>query len=217
LWGRPSQFVVCQALEAPRSWQVRKSRPPCRRLDPLKASPQARLPAPQGVLFHGVSRAKGPSQQGRKTRSPVPLEAGYHTTLDDFVGRLPGRPARTHKEPDQGARRGRGRPPHIWLRLCSSVGQTLPPVNSLRFSGPPVEPGPISPKPTAKHRDGSPARCHIQKPRPVRPVRPAPYRLGRHRRLRHLGLLGRPLAQPQQRPEAVRQGHHGRPKALRTR
>ena len=44
-------------------WQGRKSRPPYWRLDPLKASPQARLPAPQRVLFHGVSRAVGPSQQ----------------------------------------------------------------------------------------------------------------------------------------------------------
>ena len=43
--------------------QGRKSRPPYRRLDPLKASPQARLPAPQAVLLHGVSRAEGPLQQ----------------------------------------------------------------------------------------------------------------------------------------------------------
>src|SRR5438552_16645256 len=38
-------------------------------------------------------------------------------------GRPPGRPARTQEKPDQGVRRGRGRPPHIWLRLCCFVGQ----------------------------------------------------------------------------------------------
>jgi hypothetical protein len=101
--------------------QFRKSRPPCRRLDPLKASPQARLPAPQcgkaatsgggaprswrarpraagglpirrrlttcpttanrrglrrfedvvvqSTLFHELSRAEGPSQQGQARKS----------------------------------------------------------------------------------------------------------------------------------------------------
>src|ERR1019366_847331 len=29
--------------------------------------------------------------------------------------------------PDQGVRRGRGRPPHIWLRPCCLVGQAVPP------------------------------------------------------------------------------------------
>src|ERR1017187_4209703 len=30
-------------------------------------------------------------------------------------GRPPGRPAWTNEEPDQGVRRGRGRPPHVWF------------------------------------------------------------------------------------------------------
>jgi hypothetical protein len=59
--------------EARAIWQVRKSRPPYRRLDPLKASPQARLPAPQTTLFHEISRAGGPSQQSSKNQ-PNPLK-----------------------------------------------------------------------------------------------------------------------------------------------
>src|SRR6266404_1761227 len=37
-------------------------------------------------------------------------------------GRPHGRPGLTREEPDQGVRRGRGRPPHIiiWLRVCCS-------------------------------------------------------------------------------------------------
>jgi hypothetical protein len=65
-WGRRSIFVVCELRGTSRAWQVRKSRPPYRRLDSLKASPQAGLPAPQIALFHGVSRAEGPSQQTTK-------------------------------------------------------------------------------------------------------------------------------------------------------
>ena len=49
------------------SWQGRKSRPPYRRLDSLKANPPAGFPAPQIALFRGVSRAEGPSQQATKT------------------------------------------------------------------------------------------------------------------------------------------------------
>ena len=40
-------------------------------------------------------------------------------------GRPPGRPARTQEEPDQGVRRGRGRPPYVQLRLCRTAGQTI--------------------------------------------------------------------------------------------
>ncbi len=40
--------------------------------------------------------------------------------------RPPGQPARTQEEPDQGVRRGRGRPPHVWLRLCCLVAAWQP-------------------------------------------------------------------------------------------
>src|SRR5260370_42004096 len=37
---------------------------------------------------------------------------------DPPVGLVGHEESRTKEEPDQGVRRGRGRPPHIWLRLC---------------------------------------------------------------------------------------------------
>ena len=42
----------------PAHWKGRKSRPPCRRLDPLKASPQAGLPAPQPRTGAGDALAR---------------------------------------------------------------------------------------------------------------------------------------------------------------
>src|SRR5438552_1751713 len=72
----------------------------------------------------------------------VLLDLDFFSRRDDFGGagplargRPPGRPARTQEKPDQGVRRGRGRPPHIWLRLCCFVGQagSLPPVVNRRW------------------------------------------------------------------------------------
>ena len=40
-------------------------------------------------------------------------------------GRPPGRPAQTQEEPDQGVRRGRGRPPQVWLRLGWPISSAL--------------------------------------------------------------------------------------------
>src|ERR1022692_2052808 len=58
----PTVFYEISRAGGP-SQQGRKTRPPWRRLDPLKASPQARLPAPQNQGFHEVSRAEGPFKQ----------------------------------------------------------------------------------------------------------------------------------------------------------
>ncbi len=64
LRGRRSLPVACAP---PVERQGRKSRPPYKRPDPLKASPQAGSPSPQTTLFHEVSRAEGPSQQATKS------------------------------------------------------------------------------------------------------------------------------------------------------
>jgi len=66
-----------------------------------------------------------------KTPLPATILWGGPLALDPLWGRPPGRPAPMQEEPDLGVRRGRGRPPHIWLRLCCSVGQ----IGKLRPSG----------------------------------------------------------------------------------
>jgi hypothetical protein len=65
---RPLRSVIALTRLGTQNRQGRKSRPPSRRLDPLKASPQARLRAPQTALFRGVPRAEGPLQQTTRCR-----------------------------------------------------------------------------------------------------------------------------------------------------
>ena len=48
--GKSNRLPETEVKTAP------KGRPPYGRLDPLKGSPQAKLPAPQPVVFHEISR-----------------------------------------------------------------------------------------------------------------------------------------------------------------
>jgi hypothetical protein len=85
---------------------------------------------------------RGPEARIRKTTLHSeglrnPCREGKSNANAMARGRCPRRPAPTQKEPDQGVRRGRGRPPHISLRPCCSVGPHVnPPPNGGGYKPP---------------------------------------------------------------------------------
>ena len=82
------------------------------------------------ITVSGTGFAKGATIYFAGAALPTAFVSDTALTAGPLArGRPPGRPARTQEEPDQGVRRGRGRPPHFWLRPCCLVGQTLSSVN----------------------------------------------------------------------------------------